>query len=785
MLLDNARSAMDMLNYGWCLLERSGSEGRKAPVYIIREANGIFCDIMGADNAICGETIQAVCPSIFTTIQPDLANESGIADASHHAEATFNNRYFDIHVSEFDGPQSGHYALVLSGIRASKRVTKYVPSIREPLYPSLDIGLAGAFYWEVQRNRVILDENIKYYLSLPDRVLTDGLPLRDVLPAILPEDRQGVYRSLMKAVNGAENYQTEFRIHAPNGGIRWISARATVKRDDSGTPVELIGFAMDITERKVAEKALQKSEAMLMTESNTMRGLYDSGNRLMAITDLNTALAEILDSSIALLGADFGNIQLYNTLNDKLELIVHRGFDNEFADIFQFVDCGDHTACGRAIASGKRVIIEDVELDGPFAPYVAEAKKSGFRAVQSTPLFDNKGNLLAVLSTHFRLPHRPSDTELLKLDLYVRQAIDFIARVHNEGALAKSEESYRAIVNQSIAGILKVDFTGRVTFSNEKLAEMLGYDLSEMAQQTVADIVHPDDIARNGILFERLVNEGEAYSIEKRMLRKDGSFIWVNNQVSPLFDGKGEPQAAVIVSVDITEQKAIDRLKDEFISTASHELKTPLTGIKAYGQIISRHLEAENTPASRVVSRLNRQVDRMVKLVYMLLDTGLVSGGKLALQKETFDMNALIGECLAEIRLSGLKHDLHFVPCDLPLVTADRDRIGQVLANLIVNAFKYSPDGSRVTVACQSDGLTIKISVRDDGIGVAVENQHRIFERFYRAGDSGEASPSGFGLGLFIAAQIINEHQGEIGVESNIGHGSLFHFTLPLDKDSA
>lgn len=405
--------------------------------------------------------------------------------------------------------------------------------------------------------------------------------------------------------------------------------------------------------------------------------------------------------------------------------------------------------------------------------------------MQSTPLFDGKGNLLGVLSTHFRRPHRPSAAQLLKLDLYARLIVDFIARMRTEAALAKSEESYRAIVNQSVAGILKMDFEGHVVFSNERFATMLGYELSEMASLTIANTVHPDDRDRNMALFNLLVNEGKAYDIEKRLQRKDGSYIWVNNQVSPLFDNQGIPQSAVVVSVDITKQKAVERLKDEFIAVASHELRTPLTTIRAYGQLIENSIEQHKIAMiGELTAKLNSQITRMTKLVYSLLDSALVSGGKLILKTETFDMNALVEECIEGFRShSGkLTHELQFKPCNLPVVTADRRRIGEVLANLISNAMKYSQGGSHIIVICERNDALCRVSVVDKGIGIDPEHRENIFERFFRVTDPSVTPISGFGLGLYIAAEIIRQHHGTIGFDSVPGHGSLFYFEIPVSK---
>lgn len=648
------------------------------------------------------------------------------------------------------------------------------------LKASLETGLAGTFYWDILQDLVITDQNITHYFSLPDVAITEGVPIKHVLPAIFEADRTRIRRSLMTAIKNSAGYREEFRIRLPNGDVRWISARCTIRRNTAGAAVGLSGLIMDITDRKMGEEALRKSEAKLAAEVQMMHDLYRSSNRLLAITDLNTALKEVLAFAVQLLNADFGNFQLYNETTGVLELAAQQGIDAAFITAFREVDCNENTICGRAIRTGKRIVIENVEQAELADPDRDIAIAVGFRAFQSTPLFDSNGKLLGVLSTYFRTPHHPADADLMKLDLYIRQAIDFVGRMRAEEALSRSEENYRVIVNQSIAGILKVDFSGNVIFSNERFGEMLGYPIEELMQLTVSDIVYKEDAARDAVLFERLVNEGKAYEIEKRLLCKDGSVIWVNNQISPILDHKGRPYSAVIISVDITRQKAVEKQKDEFIGVASHELKTPLTGIKAYGQLLNKEFRnIDQQESAALIMKLNGQIDRMVKLVYALLDTSMISGGQLAVQKEQFDLGLLIEEKLKEAQQIGPNHQFSYHSCNLPKITADRERIGQVLTNLMTNAIKYSPEGSQVVVSCENAGDHVKVTVRDWGVGISSAMQEKVFERFYRIDTPTSAPVQGFGLGLYIAAEIIKKHGGTIGVDSHPGQGSVFYFTLP------
>ena len=228
--------------------------------------------------------------------------------------------------------------------------------------------------------------------------------------------------------------------------------------------------------------------------------------------------------------------------------------------------------------------------------------------------------------------------------------------------------------------------------------------------------------------------------------------------------------------------KQLDQMKDEFISIAAHELRTPLTAIKGYAELLDRRLSAQDGRESdrRSLGIIRRQTERLSGLVNEMLDVSRIEAGRLQLNNEPFDLSALIGEVVNNLRVSTTTHILSLVAESSIEVFGDTARIEQVLINLISNAITYSPEGGEIDVRAQITGTSACVSVSDHGVGITPEEVPHLFDRFYRAPSAGTVRSGGMGLGLYISQEIIARHGGMIRVESTEGAGSTFIFTLPL-----
>ncbi len=306
-------------------------------------------------------------------------------------------------------------------------------------------------------------------------------------------------------------------------------------------------------------------------------------------------------------------------------------------------------------------------------------------------------------------------------------------------------------------------------------------------KKLIDSMIHTDDSLRFAEAVKRAMDpEGD------RLLKEDvrvqlpgGAFRWLAISAQVYFDGEPpQPVYMAGVATDISSRKALEQQKDDFISIASHELKTPVTSIKVYTEVMQENFEKDGDLVNvDLVKKLNGQVDRLNNLINDLLDTTKISEGKLILRKQSFDINHVIKEQVGELQRISSIHRIIFAPAKLKPIYADKERITQVLTNLISNAIKYSPNGGEINITTASVNGGIEVVVRDRGVGIPSAKVNKVFDKFFRVGNPKVNTYPGMGLGLFISAGIIERHGGTISVDSKEKEGSVFSFTLPYNND--
>ncbi len=237
----------------------------------------------------------------------------------------------------------------------------------------------------------------------------------------------------------------------------------------------------------------------------------------------------------------------------------------------------------------------------------------------------------------------------------------------------------------------------------------------------------------------------------------------------------------MILSAVVSERKQFEQRKDDFISMASHELKTPLTSTKAFIQMLGKtSAVTRDKKAFEYVNRINNQINRLTTLISDMLDVSKIEAGKLILRKERFLLDKMVEETVEDVQTTSETHSIIFRGASKKQFYGDRERLAQALTNLLSNAIKYSPHSNKVIVDIKTESDSIIISVKDYGVGIPLEYQNRIFERFYRVKERRTVQFGGLGMGLSIALDIVKRHGGSIWVESKKDKGSSFYISLPI-----
>jgi len=307
----------------------------------------------------------------------------------------------------------------------------------------------------------------------------------------------------------------------------------------------------------------RECQAEQSTEIEALKRLNDASSRLWRTNSLCAGLEETLAATIELLGGDMGNVQILDEVSGKLRIAAQDGFDAEFLEFFQGVAVEDDSACGRALRSCRRVIIEDVEQDPLFASCLHIARNAGFRAVQSTPLVDRHGKPLGMISTHFRRPHRPSELDLQRLDLYVRQASDFIERCRRDEELREKEEFSRTIIESSPDCVKVLDLEGKLLMINESGRRLLGIDDAAPLLGKDWRTAWPWAATRGSGDILADAKTGRTCRFQEFHPTFDGTLKWWDVLVTPVRGSDGEIVRILSVSRDITDRKrAEDALRE-------------------------------------------------------------------------------------------------------------------------------------------------------------------------------------------------------------------------------
>jgi len=365
--------------------------------------------------------------------------------------------------------------------------------------------------------------------------------------------------------------------------------------------------------------------------------------------------------------------------------------------------------------------------------------------------------------------------------------VDITTQTRTERQLQMLSRQSQSILESVGEGIYGLDNAGRCTIINRAAAQMLGYTPQEVIGRPMHDLIHhstPDGRPLAGArcpILQCLRTLRPVRVNRDVFWRKDGTSFPVEYTANPQLD-EGVPVGVVVAFQDVSERLALDRMKDEFISTVSHELRTPLTSLRAaLGLVASGSLAGKPEKEKQMLEMAVSNSDRLTQLVNDILDLERIEAGKLHMEFAACDVNKLLARAVEQMQLAATRAGvlLEHAPVELQC-WADADRVLQALINLIGNAIKFSPKGGHVRLfATAAEPGFVRLTVCDEGRGIPPEKLEVNFERFQQVDASDSRTMGGTGLGLAICRSIIAQHGGKIWADSQVNRGSCFHFTLP------
>lgn len=612
-----------------------------------------------------------------------------------------------------------------------------------------------------------------------------GHVTHDLLKTQFPKSREAL--DLLLA-NG-EKWEGEM-VHTRRNGTRVIvESRQVLVRDEQGLPVAILEINRDITERKQRER---EGQAQFLAEVSKI---------LSATLDYSETLANIARLIVPQL-ADWFSVDLLNT-QGKFELIELSHKDpaqvqwaRALREKFP-IDYDAPAGLPNVARTGKSELYPEIPDQLIVAAARSEeelaiARQIGFNSIMYVPLVA-RGKTIGVVSFVATESGRHYDEHDLALAEEIGRragvALDN-ARLYQE--MTRARDQLEIILQGAADGILVYSKNGQITYANETAAYLTGYVSADSMLGTALDSILTSftliDEQRNPFPLSRLpfrrilAGEREASAVVGYTNVRTGKpDRWVSIKARPVFDARGETILVVTIIHDLTERMLAERRKDEFISMTSHELKTPVTSLKGFTHVLQRRLTKQGDEQGlHYLSRIDAQLNKLTKLVSDLLDMSRMQSGKLDLQIELFDLDALIAETVENMRVATLTHKIRIEGRADAQIMGDKDRLGQVFVNLLTNAVKYSPRANEVIVHVSRNAERVIVGVQDFGIGIADAYHQHIFERFYQVTDPEEKTFPGLGIGLYIAQEIIERHGGKIWVESKKGAGATFFVALPL-----
>jgi two-component system sensor histidine kinase VicK len=639
--------------------------------------------------------------------------------------------------------------------------------LRALVTASSDIIYSMSADWQVMQE---LDG--RGFLSDTDQPISNWLS--KYVPA---KELEKVQAAIDVAIVEKKIYEFEHKVLQADGNEGWMLSRAVPILDDNGDIIEWFGTATDITERKRTEDALREAKEQSEQQKRVYETITSGTPDLIYVFDLHYRFTYANSALLTMWGKTWDTAIGRNLLENGYEP-WHAEMHEREIDLI-------------------RVVKQPVRGEVAF-PHATLGRRVYDYIL--TPVFDDKGEVEAVAGITRDVTDRKESEQALAQSSDELQAINEEMAASNEELMATNDElalvneklitaqqkikekevALRLAINAANFGTWFIDSaTGKLT-SDARFKELFGYypDEGLSVDQALARI-HPEYRQETVALVKSAFTKGTKFDMECPIIgHHDGKIRWIRG-IGEMQHRDGKDYFTGVLH-EITEKKQDEIRKNDFIGMVSHELKTPLTSTKAYIQIVLARLRKQNDDfAISALEKTNAQVAKMTAMINGFLNISRLESGKIHIDLQPFDLALLVREAEEESQATITSHTILFEPAESCFVSADRDKIGQVIHNLISNAVKYAPAGSIINVTCLKAEGQAKISVNDQGMGIKPDDLTKIFNRYYRVEGGHMYSISGFGIGLYLCSEIINRHHGKIWAESEFGKGSTFSFSLP------
>lgn len=588
----------------------------------------------------------------------------------------------------------------------------------------------------IDKNYVIISFNNfanKLFEELYETRLKEGAVYIEFLP---PDDLAGFQASFKAAINGTQ-IEGEEEIIDKTGKKRYIAYNYTPVENASFSVDKVSLSFIDITESKMYEIEMQNAYKLAKEERELLKQIFEISPELIAIFSEQDYLISYANKNF---------LDLFKGRSILEEPVT------EAIPEFQ--------------SQGLIEILNDVRLNGK----TLQVNEASLKLITSDSLY-NETYYFNFIYTPLKEPNRSEKSIVLI-------GVDITKEVNKRFRIEEEQEFLQMVSSNISEHIIVIQRDSKIEFINKSALEFYGDNFPTTLKELFTNI-HPEDQNDFSDKLADSFKSNNKVRQEMRIRSKKGDWCWHLFFCQYLF-GK-----LIISATDINDQKISQKNKDDFMGIASHELKTPLTTIKAYNQMLAEHFATNNDDsiAKMYVNRNLESIEKLEQFVSDLLDITRIQSGRLSLNKKIFSIDGLVRKVIQNLKLIHLGYEIELnYSGEEILVDGDETRIEQVMINLINNAVKYSPGENSVLVSLSRKIDAVEVSVKDHGIGISDEDKERVFDRFFRVGDQTKKI-SGMGIGLNISKEIINLHSGRIWFESKLNKGSIFYFTLPVKED--